>query len=106
VRLGVGAQTDLYDFGLAILGIVAGVITGAIAVAIVGPGPSAVIGGVVAALANVAIRHKWPSPKARADRQAMADLRRQIDAFGSPGRLIDDAKRLQTLQRYGPLWRR
>ena len=102
LRLSVGAQTALYDFGFAILTIVVAVIVGAVAFPIVGPA-SAVLGPVAAALVNVAGRYVWPSPKARADRRAVADLRRQIDAFGRPARIIDDARQLQKMQSYGGL---
>jgi len=102
LRLSIGAQTALYDFGFAILTIVVAVIVGAVAFPIVGPA-SAVLGPVVAALVNVVGRHGWPSPKARADRKTMSDLRRQIDAFSSPHRLRDDARRLEQMRRYGPL---
>ena len=78
---------NLFLFVFQLFLIVVAVIVGTVAFPIVGPA-SAVLGPVAAALVNVAGRYVWPSPKARADRRAVADLRRQIDAFGRPARII------------------
>ena len=104
VKLSGRAQTALHDYAFAAGGILA---AGGIAVLSAAP----LVGAVAAALVSTILHAAWPSAKARADRQAMeelqrqaAELRQQVAAFDSPRRMIEDAKTLEQLRRYGPLF--
>jgi hypothetical protein len=101
VKLGVGTQTGIYDSVVATVLFAAG----AIVLGILGPTPIAgAIAVVVAALVNVAIRHARPSPEARADRETIARLQRQIAKFNSPQRVVDDQAALNRRRRSGPMF--
>jgi hypothetical protein len=97
VKLSVSAKTALHDFAINAVGIVA---AGLIFLATATP----IIGGVVGAILAVVIHAGWPSAKARADRRAMADLRRQVDDLASPRRLVENAEKLERMRRFGPRW--